>query len=73
MFNQPLYVIFRNLCLTPDSDGTRQLLLSLIAEMCERCVFDNFCLLIKVPFSRIITDTFSGALNAFNTLEHTPS
>ncbi|MCP9258020.1 hypothetical protein DINM_001184 [Dirofilaria immitis] len=38
MFNQPLYVIFRNLCLTPDSDATRQLLLSLIAEMCERFV-----------------------------------
>ncbi|KAL3998528.1 hypothetical protein ACH3XW_15410 [Acanthocheilonema viteae] len=35
MFNQPLYVIFRNLCLTPDSDATRQLLLSLIAEMCS--------------------------------------
>lgn len=39
MFNQPLYVIFRNLCLTPDSDATRQLLLSLIAEMCERLCF----------------------------------
>uniref|UniRef100_A0A8R1XNE0 SOSS complex subunit A homolog n=1 Tax=Onchocerca volvulus TaxID=6282 RepID=A0A8R1XNE0_ONCVO len=35
MFNQPLYVIFRNLCLTPDSDATRQLLLSLIAEICS--------------------------------------
>ncbi|CAG9534506.1 unnamed protein product [Cercopithifilaria johnstoni] len=52
MFNQPLYVIFRNLCLTPDSDATRQLLLSLIAEMCERCSSISYLLLFFTSSNR---------------------
>jgi hypothetical protein len=32
-FSLPLFLIFRNLCMTPDSDASRQPLLSLVAEM----------------------------------------
>ncbi len=33
----PLFLIFKNLCLSPDSDRSRQPLLSIIAEMLSRC------------------------------------
>ncbi|VDN02157.1 unnamed protein product [Thelazia callipaeda] len=52
MFNQPLYVIFRNICLTPDSDATRQSLLSLIVEMCEKCSSVSYLLLFFTSSNR---------------------
>ncbi|MFH4975146.1 hypothetical protein AB6A40_001855 [Gnathostoma spinigerum] len=45
IFSRPIYVIFRNLCLTPDGDATRQPLLSIIAEMCEKCPCISYLLL----------------------------
>jgi hypothetical protein len=36
-FAMPLFTIFRNLCMTPDSDPSRNPLLSIVAEMLNRC------------------------------------
>ncbi|VDN50090.1 unnamed protein product [Dracunculus medinensis] len=48
LFNQPLFIIFRNLCFTSDGDATRQPLLSIIAEMSEKCSSISYLLLLFV-------------------------
>ncbi|VDN34128.1 unnamed protein product [Gongylonema pulchrum] len=61
-----MYVIFRNLCLTPDGDAARQPLLSLIAEMCEKCSSISYLLLFFTSSNR--RDQNDTAITAYTDL-----
>lgn len=52
VFSQPIYVLFRNLCFTPDGDATREPMLSIIAEMCLKCSSVSYLLLFFICSGR---------------------